>query len=236
MRSLLIVATAWPLLCLSPAFAQVGTVTPSLGVTSSLGTDPSAPVGANGLQVGAAPTVSPVPNGVTGTITIPSTSSGAGACSTVATSPLGTFGSPATYDGGGMGMATGISTSAIAATSGGVAPSGISTSTAISATSGLSTSSGMLETSGLTGMCGSGSSSIAASSTPTTTTPTTTSNPARTGIPLGSTEVGNLGVSAAPAVPTPSVSPAVSAVAPAPTMPIAASPPTVSSTTTSTIP
>src|SRR5258707_2578556 len=121
MRPLLIVTTAWPLLCLSPAFAQVGTTMPSLGVTSSLGTVPGAPVGPNGLQVGAAPTVPPVPSGVTGTITIPSTSSGAGACSTMATSPLGTFGSPATYDGGGMGMATGISAPAIAATSGGVA-------------------------------------------------------------------------------------------------------------------
>jgi hypothetical protein len=234
MRPLLIVATAWPFLCLSPAFAQVGTVMPSLGVTSSLGTDPSAPVGANGLQVGAASTVSPVPNGVTGTITIPSTSSGAGACSTVTTSPLGTFGSPATYDGGGMGMANGTSTAAAGGMSGGMPLSGISTSTAISATSGLSTSSGMLETSGLSGMCGSGSSSIAASSTPTS--PTTTSNPVRTGIPLGSTEVGNLGVSAAPAVPTPTVSPTVGAVTPAPTMPITASLPTVSSTTTSTIP
>src|SRR6266566_2112749 len=136
MRSLLIVATAWPLLCLSPAFAQVGTVTPSLGVTSSLGTDPSAPVGPNGLQVGASPTVSPVPNGVTGTITIPSTSSGAGACSTVATSPMGTFGSPATYDGGGMATAT--TSPAAGATSGTMATSGISTSSTISATSGVS--------------------------------------------------------------------------------------------------
>ena len=236
MRPLLIVATAWPLLCLSPAFAQVGTTMPSLGVTSSLGTDPSAPVGANGLQVGAAPTVSPVPNGVTGTITVPSTSSGAGACSTVVTSPLGTFGSPATYDGGGMGMANGTSTPATGGMSGGAPSSGISTSTAISATSGLSTSSGMLETSGLTGMCGSGSSSVAASSTPTSTSPTMTSNPARTGNPLGSTEVGNLGVTAAPAVPTQSVSPTVSAVAPAPTMPTTASPSTVSSMTTGTIP
>src|SRR3979409_291466 len=143
MRPLLIVATAWPLLCLSPAFAQVGTVTPSLGVTSSLGADPSAPVGANGLQVGAAPTVSPVPNGVMGTISVPSTSSGAGACSTVATSPMGTFGSPATYDGGGLAMATGTATPATAATPGTSSSSGISTSTAISATSGASTSSGM---------------------------------------------------------------------------------------------
>ena len=51
---------------------------PSLGITSSLGADPSAPVGTNGLALGASPTVSPVPNGITGTIAIPSTSSGAG--------------------------------------------------------------------------------------------------------------------------------------------------------------
>src|SRR6266576_3209407 len=138
MRPLLIVATAWPLLCLSPAFAQVGTVTPSLGVTSSLGADPSAPVGANGLQVGAAPTVSPVPNGVTGTIIIPSTSSGAGACSTVATSPLGTFGSPATYDGGGMGMANGTTMPGTAATSGSTATSGTSMSSGVSTSSAIS--------------------------------------------------------------------------------------------------
>ncbi len=56
MRPFLIAATAWPLLCCSPAFAQVGTLTPSLGVTSSLGTAPGAPVGPNGLQVGASPT------------------------------------------------------------------------------------------------------------------------------------------------------------------------------------
>src|SRR6202163_3917421 len=127
MRPFLIAATAWPLLCYGPAFAQVGTTMPPLGVTSSLGTDPSAPVGTNGLAPGASPTVSPVPNGVTGTIAIPSTSSGAGACSTVATSPLGTFGSPATYDGGGMAMATGTATPGTA-TSGGTAMSGTSAS------------------------------------------------------------------------------------------------------------
>src|ERR1700738_4659156 len=138
MRKLLMLATA--LLCCSPAFAQVGTVMPPLGNTSSLGADPSAPVGTNGLAPGASTPVNPVPNGVTGTITIPSTSSGVGACSTLATSPLGTFGSPSTYDGGGMAMATGTTTPAPAATPG--ASSGISTSTSISATSGGSTSSG----------------------------------------------------------------------------------------------
>src|ERR1700730_12811757 len=125
MRPLFIAAAALPLLC-SPAFAQVGTVMPSLGVTSSLGTDPGAPVGANGLQVGASPTVTPVPNGVTGTISVPGTSRGAGACSTVATSPLGTFGSPATYDGGGMSM--GPTMPATAATPGTSTSSAISTS------------------------------------------------------------------------------------------------------------
>src|SRR3981189_1152292 len=141
MRSFLIAASACPLVCCSPAFAQVGTVTPPLGVTSSLGADPSAPVGTNGLAPGVSTPVNPVPNGVTGTIAVPSTSSGAGACSTVATWPLGTFGSPVTYDGGGMSTGT--------TTPGTAARSGISTSTAISATSGDSTSSGMQETSGL---------------------------------------------------------------------------------------
>jgi hypothetical protein len=229
MRSLLIVATT--LLCCRPAFAQVGTVMPPLGVTSSLGTDPSAPVGTNGLAPGVSTPVNPVPNGITGTIAIPSTSSGAGACSTLATSPMGTFGSPATYDGGGMAMATGATTPATAG--GGVASSGISTSTAIAATSGESTSSGMVETSGLTGMCGSGSSSITASSNPTSTSPATSSSGARAGIPLGSYQIGNLGVSAAQVVPTPSVSPITGTVGPSPTVPTM---PTVSPTTPSTTP
>jgi hypothetical protein len=217
MRPFLIVAATLPLLCYGPAFAQVGTALPPLGATSSLGTDPSAPVGTNGLAPSVSTPVNPVPNGITGTIAVPSTSSGAGACSTLATSPMGTFGSPATYDGGGMGMATGTMPATTATTGG-----GISTSTAMTATSGVSTSSGMMETSGLSGMCGSGSSSTAASSSPTSTAPTTTSSGARAGIPLGSYEIGNLGVSAATAVPTPSVSPVVGAVGPSslvPTMP-----------------
>jgi hypothetical protein len=235
MRTFLI-ATAWPLLCCSPAFAQMGTLMPPLGITSSLGADPSAPVGTNGLVPGASPTVSPVPNGVAGTVTMPSTSSGAGACSTVATSPLGTFGSPATYDGGGMGMATGTAT----ANSGSMATSGISTSSTISATSGLSTSSGMLETSGLSGMCGSGSSSITASSSPTSTSTATPATAARAGVPLGSYQIGNLGVSPPSALPTTAVSPITGSVgssAPSlPTMPAVSSPATASSTTANTIP
>jgi hypothetical protein len=227
MRPLLIVAAALPMLCCSPAFAQVGTATPALGVTSSLGTAPGAPVGPNGLPPGASTGVSPMANGVTGTITIPSTSSGA-ACSTVAASPLGTFGSPATYDGGGLAMATGTTTPATAAMS------GTTTTSAISATSGVSTSSGMLETSGLSGMCGSGSSSTAASSTPTSTPATPPGGSARAGVPLGSYETGNPGVSPTAAVPTTNVSPITGSVgssAPSiPTMPTVSSPVTASST------
>ena len=55
---------------------------------------------------------------------------------------------------------------------------------------------------------------------------------ARVGIPLGSTEIGNLGVSSFAAVPTPSVSPIIgsqSLVAPA--MPVVTAPVAASSTT-----
>jgi hypothetical protein len=235
--ALLAFCGASSLLCDTAAFAQAGmtTATPSLGATSSFGMVPGESVGPNGMPLGASPGVSAVPNGLTGTITVPNAGSGA-ACSTVATSPEGTFGSPTTYDGGGM--AGGTTTPATAATPGspstppGMSPSGLSTSSAISATSGISTTSGMLATSGLTGMCGSGAGSIAASSSPTTTTSSSSSG-ARAGIPLGSYEIGNLGVSAAPAVPTTSVSPFASTAgsnSPAPTMP-AVAPSTGSSTT-----
>ena len=234
--AVLAVCGAWSLLCHNAAFAQAGmtTATPPLGATSSFGIVPGESVGPNGLPLAASPGVGTVPNGLTGTITVPSSSSGA-ACSTVATSPEGTFGSPATYDGGGMAGAT--TTPATAATPGspsmpsGMSSSAISTSSSISATSGISTTSGTLATSGLTGMCGSGASSIAASSNPTTTTTTSSSTAsssgARAGIPLGSYEIGNLGVSAAPAVPTTNVSPFAGAAgsnSPAPTMPAVAPP------------
>src|ERR1700674_4558345 len=132
--------------CHNAAFAQAGvtTATPSPGVTSSFGMVPGELVGPNGLPLGASPGVSIVPNGLTGTITVPSASSGA-ACSTVATSPEGTFGSPTTYDGGGMGGGT--TTPATAATPGSASTSSGMSSSAISATSGISTTSGMLATS-----------------------------------------------------------------------------------------
>ena len=59
--------------CHNAAFAQAGmtTATPSLGATSSLGMVPGESVGPNGLPLSASPGVSTVPNGLTGTITVP---------------------------------------------------------------------------------------------------------------------------------------------------------------------
>jgi hypothetical protein len=236
--ALLAVCVASSLLCHNAAYAQAGmtTATPSPGVTSSFGMAPGESVGPNGLPLNASSGVSTVPDGLTGTITVPNASSGA-ACSTVATSPEGTFGSPTTYDGGGM--AGGTTAPATAATPSSPPTSSGMSSSAISTTSGVSTTSGMLATSGLTGMCGSGASSIAASSTPTTTTSssTATSSGAQTGIPLGSYEIGNLGVAVAPAVPIPNVLPFAGSAGSslAPTMP-AVAPPSGSSTTPNTIP
>src|SRR2546430_11074113 len=240
MRPLLILATALCLLCAGPAFAQVenplGAVTavPSLGAHSPLGMGASGSVGMTGIPLGSTEVtslgVSPAPTGgVTGTIAMPTngaiTSSG---CSTVGTSSLGMYGSTATYDGGGT--ASGSATPATAATTGSMAMPGTSTSSQMSILPGMSTASGMLDTSGMSGMCGSGSSSIASSSTPTSTSPTAPGGVARTGIPLGSMEISNLGVSSAPAVPTIGVLPIVGTVGPSALAPMT---PTVSSTTTS---
>src|SRR6202048_165693 len=221
---------------------------PSLGTTSPLGISPGGSVGAAAIPMDATEItslgVSPAPTGsVTGTIAIPTsgaiTTSGT-TCSTGGMSPSGMYGSTASYDGGGM--APGTAAPATAATTGSTATSGTtgtlptaattdptatpgsSTSSQMSVPLGTSTSLGMLGTSGMSGMCGSGSSSIASSSTPTSTStlPTTPGGGARTGIPLGSMEISNLGVSSAPAVPTTGVLPIVGTVGPrslAPTMP-----------------
>jgi hypothetical protein len=233
MRPILIVATAWSLLFAGPVFAQIQDplmATPSLGATSPLGMGPGGSVGGTGIPLGAteitSPGVSPAPTvGVTGTIAMPSSgaiTTGGTSCSTIGASPSGMYGSSASYDGGGM--AVGTAAPATAATS------GTSTSSGVSATSsGMSTSSGMLDTSGMSGMCGSGSSSVAASSTPTSTAPTAPGGVARTGIPLGSYEIGNFGVSSAPAVPTISVLPTVGTSL----TPLVPTMPTVSSATAS---
>src|SRR5712671_3330102 len=238
-RSLLLVATAWCLLCAGPAFAQVEdpldplTAVPSLGATSPLGMGASGSVGTTGIPLGSTEVtslgVSPAPTGgVTGTITIPTTgaitSSG---CSTGGMSLSGMFGSTASFDGGGT--APGTAAPATAPSTDPTAMPGTSTSSQMSIPTGMSTTSGV-DTSGMSGTCGSGSSSIASSSTPTSTSPTAPGGVARTGIPLGSMEISNLGVSSAPAVPTIGVLPVAGTVGPSSVAP--ATPTVLSPTTT----
>src|SRR5258708_37813924 len=146
MRLFLIAATAWPLLCASPAFAQVDdpltdplTALPSLGATSPLGIGPiGVPLGSTEItSIG----VSPAPTtGVTGTIAIPTngaiTSSGT-SCSSVGTLPTGMYGSTATYDGGGT--AAGTAAPATAATTGTMTMTGGTTTTGSPVTTGTAT-------------------------------------------------------------------------------------------------
>jgi hypothetical protein len=233
MRISLIAAIFPTLLACNVATAQVtgmASPTPIIGATSPLGLGTGSTVSPTGIPLGsteiASPGVSPAPGDATGTIAMPSSST---TCSTIGTAPSQMFGSTASFDGGGMAMGT--AGPATAATSGTMATSGMSTS------SGMSATSGMLETSGMSGMCGSGSSSIASSSTPTSST--APGGVARTGIPLGSTEIGSLGVSSAAAVPTMTVSPTVGAVGLTPllpTMPVVGSPSAVSSPATNLFP
>jgi hypothetical protein len=229
MRISLIAAIFPTLLVCNVAMAQVSGMagpTPTIGATSPLGMGTGSAVSPTGIPLGsteiASPGVSPAPGDATGTIAMPS---GSTTCSTIGTAPSSMFGSTASFDGGGMGVGT--AGPATAATSGTMATSGMSTS------SGMPTTSGMLETSGLSGMCGSGSSSIASSSTPTSTTPTTPGGAARTGIPLGSTEIGNLGVSSAAMVPTQGPFPTTMGISAVPVIPTVSSPPSVAFPTTS---
>ena len=59
MRPFLITAAAWPLLCCSPALAQVGTVTPPIGATSPFGAVAGAAFGMTGIPMGATGLASP---------------------------------------------------------------------------------------------------------------------------------------------------------------------------------
>src|SRR6201989_2766748 len=235
-KFLLVVAALPALLFCNVAAAQIeDTVapTPTIGATTPLGiamgssgtpTGTGIPLGSTEITSGG---VSPAPTGVTDTITIPTTT-GSTACPTVATPPSEMFGSSASFDGGGT--AVGASTPANAVDPGTIAIPGMS------ASSGVSTpiASGMLDTAGMSGMCGSGSNSIAASSSPASMTPTVPGGVDRTGIPFGSFEINNLGVSSTPAVPVPNVLPVVGTMAPSPlpTIPMASpmtSPTTISS-------
>jgi hypothetical protein len=233
-----VIAAVFPaLIVYHAAMAQVNDSvmpTPTIGATSPLGMTIGSTSSPTGIPLGSTEItsagVSPAPTGLAGTISIPATSNGT-ACSTVATSSSQMYGSSAMYDGGGA--TPGASTPATAVDPGTLPIPGIPTpSNAGTSTSpAMSTSSGMLDTSGTSGMCGSGSSSIASSSAPTATSPTTAGGAARTGIPFGSYEIGNLGVSSTPAVPLPSVLPSAGNVGLGSLMPTAS--PTMGSATIS---
>jgi hypothetical protein len=204
--SLCAVAIPALLIC-NAAAAQIGgltvTPTPSIGTTSPLDVTSGTSVGGTGIPMGATEInsagVSPVPLNPTGTIAIPSSGI---PCATLGTSTAEMYGSSATYDGGGMAPGASMPATGASAGNSAVSPgmsaglsatSGMSTTSGMMQSSGMSTSSGLLDTSGMSGMCGSGASSLAASSTPTST-PTTTAGSIRAGVPLGSTEISNLGV------------------------------------------
>jgi hypothetical protein len=221
-----------------PAAAQVDdTPVAPISPTSPLGIDSTPPVGGTGIRLGATEIpsagVSPLPTFSTGTVALPGSGT---TCTTLVTSPSGLIGSTDTYDGGGMTM--GSATAATAATAGPAAMSGATATTGMSAPSTTSTASGMppifgMSTAstlvGVSGLCGFSSGNMATSpTTPTSTVPTTPGGIPRTGIPLDSTEIANLGVSSAAAIPTPSVSlgpigtttmPAISNVVPTPAVP-----------------
>ena len=205
MRQLLTITVVSVFYCCSPVFAQVGmgTTMPPLGITSPLGIDPGTPVAGTGIPMGAAVSSTPAVS------SLPSYPTGAGgtACSTLGTPATAMYGSPSSYDGGGVTLNGTAPPATATAMSGTGVASPVSSGT--SATSGLSTTSGMAPTAGLSGMCGSGSSPVASSSAATSASSTTPST--RAGIPLDSTEIGNRGVSSWTAVPTTSVPPSAGA-------------------------
>ena len=188
--------------------------TPSVSTTSPLDATNGGSFGGTGIPLGATEITSagtsPAPTNPTGTIAI----LGSGIpCATLGASAAGMYGSAATYDGGGLALGTSAPATEMSAGNTAASPG---MSAAPSSTSGMSTPSGVLDTSGMLGTCGSGSTSVAASSTPTSSAMSTTST--RAGIPLGSTEIGSLGISSIAPVPTPNTSPYVasqSMVAPA---------------------
>ena len=200
MRPLFIVAVVSICFCGGPAFAQMGmgTTLPPLGTTSPLGSNPGTPIAGTGIPMGpalsSAPVVSSLPRYPTGASNT--------ACSTLGTPPAAMYGSPSSYDGGGVTL---NGTAAPATASPAPVTSATHTASGISATSGLSAMSEMTATAGSSGMCGSGSGIVASSSTPTSAS-SATPGP-RAGIPLDSTEIGNLGVTSWAAVPAPNVSP-----------------------------
>jgi hypothetical protein len=258
-RPLRIAAVLLTALCFcSPAFAQQLDYVPEvndmstvpIGPTSPLGFDSSSSAGGTGIPLGATEIlsagVSPLATYSTGTIALPGSGT---TCATSGTSQSGLTGSTYTYDGGGMAMGSattataasaGTATMSTMATSGSGQTAGISAPMTASTDPGTLPISGMsttyaMGTVGVSGMCSPDSSGLATSaSTPASTTPTTPGGSPRTGIPLGSWEIANLGVSPWATIPTPNVSPfaATTTGTSLPTIPIVTAPLSTSTSTT----
>ena len=221
---------------------------PSVSTTSPLDVTNGTSVGGTGIPLGATEITSagtsPAPTNPTGTIAIP----GSGIpCATLGGAAAGMYGSTATYDGGGLALGTSAPATGMSAGNTALSPdmssaplstSGTSTTSGMLQSAGMSTASGVLDTSGMSGMCGSGSTSVAASSTPTSSAMSSSSM--RAGLPLGSTEIGNLGVSSIAPVPTPNTSPYIASLgmvapaAPVVTAPVVAAPTTAGGVSAST--
>ncbi|SEF10267.1 hypothetical protein SAMN05444161_8402 [Rhizobiales bacterium GAS191] len=207
MTRLLIAMTTAALLQSGPSLAQVGTaVLPAIGMTSPLGSSSSfAPAGPVGIPMGA---VELNPGGLS---PMPLSSTGSAVCSGVGMSSSGMAGS--------VGMSSSGSSGSSSTYDGG-GMSGAMSGYAITTPSTLS---------GTCGSTASGSSSSGTSATPSIAGLSS----GRAGIPLGSTEVGNLGISPILVVPGPisTLSPPTSPGIPTLTLP--ASPPSSASTGTS---
>ena len=265
MRLSLIAAILPAVLCFcSPAFAQLDYMpqaddmsTASISPTSPLGIGSTSSVGGTGIRLGAteipSPGVSPLTTYSTGTVALPGSGT---TCTTLGISQTGLTAPTYTYDGGGMAMGSAATATAATAgtpmtstvaTSGSVQMTGISVPIAAPTDPGTLPISGMpttyaMGTVGVSGMCSPGSSGLSPSA-PTSTTPTTPGGNPRTGIPLGSSEIANLGVSSWATLPTLSASPFATTTTgttlpTVPTMPVVTTPlsTSTSSTTVSTSP
>jgi hypothetical protein len=244
--------------CWSPAFAQQLDYVPEVNDMSTVPIGPTSPLGIDssssgtGIPLGATEIlsagVSPLATYSTGTIALPGSGT---TCTTSGTSQSGLTGSTYTYDGGGMAMGSattataasaGTATMSTMATSGSSQTAGISvpmtapTDPGTLPISGTSTTYAM-GTVGVSGMCGPGSSGLAASPSTPTTTPTTPGGNPRTGIPLGSWEIANFGVSSWATLPTLSASPFATTTTgttlpTVPTIPVVTTPLSTSTSTT----
>lgn len=185
MKSLLIAVILPALVLCKAATAQVNGIagpTPTIGATSPLGLGTTSSVAPTGIPLGSTELATP---GTSPSLTATSTSLMPGSetmCSTLGTSPSSMLDSTASYDGGGMALGT--------------APA-----MAAASDSSMGTNSGVC-----------GSSTTAPTSTSISTTPTAPGGVARTGIPMGSTEIGNLGVSPLLSVPAASALPTTGSV------------------------